>query len=60
VDADAVLEGGPSAVTMGAVSRSHIKAGLGAVLLSARYKISSGITGIFRDRWMRAMPVRVS
>ena len=58
VDADAIVNGTTTInVDVAAVHRKRRKAGLTAVTLTAKYKVSAG-TGVFRKRWMAVTPIR--
>lgn len=59
VDADAVWnQQQANAPTFDNASRKQRKTGLTAVTLTAKYKVDGG-TGLARDRWISARPVRV-
>jgi len=59
VDADCAMTYGNANASMEAtVARARRKNGLGAVTLTAKYRMSAS-TGWFQNRWMKAIPVRV-
>lgn len=60
-DADALNQGGSASqanATQGNVMYRRRKNGLGAVALTAKYRVNTG-TGHYSSRWMTATPVRV-